>query len=116
MRNRTLWKRDTIFLFPAVGFPFYSHGISSCDMLQLLFMQFSLFSMRMSRISLFLKLQVGNFRVEPPGLFRGRGDHPKVLVFFFSPFLPTMYYFMIDQAGMLYENFHVIKFSLKTYY
>ncbi len=23
-------------------------------------------------------LQVGNFRVEPPGLFRGRGDHPKM--------------------------------------
>lgn len=22
--------------------------------------------------------QVGNFRVEPPGLFRGRGEHPKV--------------------------------------
>jgi DNA topoisomerase-1 len=21
--------------------------------------------------------KVGNFRVEPPGLFRGRGDHPK---------------------------------------
>lgn len=25
-----------------------------------------------------LLLQVGNFRVEPPGLFRGRGEHPKV--------------------------------------
>ena len=25
-----------------------------------------------------LSLQVGNFRVEPPGLFRGRGEHPKV--------------------------------------
>ncbi|EIE23767.1 DNA topoisomerase I [Coccomyxa subellipsoidea C-169] len=24
------------------------------------------------------KEQVGNFRVEPPGLFRGRGDHPKM--------------------------------------
>ena len=23
------------------------------------------------------KEKVGNFRVEPPGLFRGRGDHPK---------------------------------------
>ena len=23
-------------------------------------------------------LQVGNFRVEPPGLFRGRGDHPRM--------------------------------------
>ena len=23
-------------------------------------------------------LQVGNFRVEPPGLFRGRGEHPKM--------------------------------------
>jgi DNA topoisomerase-1 len=23
------------------------------------------------------KERVGNFRVEPPGLFRGRGDHPK---------------------------------------
>ena len=22
--------------------------------------------------------QVGNFRVEPPGLFRGRGEHPKM--------------------------------------
>lgn len=21
--------------------------------------------------------KVGNFRIEPPGLFRGRGDHPK---------------------------------------
>lgn len=26
--------------------------------------------------------QVGNFRVEPPGLFRGRGEHPKVLLTF----------------------------------
>lgn len=23
------------------------------------------------------KEKVGNFRLEPPGLFRGRGDHPK---------------------------------------
>lgn len=23
-------------------------------------------------------MQVGNFRVEPPGLFRGRGEHPKM--------------------------------------
>lgn len=23
-------------------------------------------------------LQLGNFRVEPPGLFRGRGEHPKM--------------------------------------
>lgn len=23
-------------------------------------------------------LQVGNFRIEPPGLFRGRGEHPKM--------------------------------------
>ena len=23
------------------------------------------------------KQKVGNYRVEPPGLFRGRGDHPK---------------------------------------
>ena len=23
------------------------------------------------------KQKIGNFRVEPPGLFRGRGDHPK---------------------------------------
>ena len=23
------------------------------------------------------KEKVGNFRVEPPGLFRGRGDHPR---------------------------------------
>lgn len=22
--------------------------------------------------------QLGNFRVEPPGLFRGRGDHPRM--------------------------------------
>ena len=22
--------------------------------------------------------KIGNFRVEPPGLFRGRGDHPKM--------------------------------------
>ena len=21
--------------------------------------------------------KVGNFKIEPPGLFRGRGDHPK---------------------------------------
>ena len=27
---------------------------------------------------LHLLLQVGNFRVEPPGLFRGRGEHPKM--------------------------------------
>lgn len=26
--------------------------------------------------------QVGNFRVEPPGLFWGRGEHPKVLLAF----------------------------------
>lgn len=25
-----------------------------------------------------LVTQVGNFRVEPPGLFRGRGEHPKM--------------------------------------
>ncbi|GER51382.1 topoisomerase I [Striga asiatica] len=25
-----------------------------------------------------MKEKVGNFRVEPPGLFRGRGDHPKI--------------------------------------
>lgn len=24
-----------------------------------------------------MKEKVGNFRVEPPGLFRGRGNHPK---------------------------------------
>ena len=24
------------------------------------------------------RAQVGNFRVEPPGLFRGRGEHPKM--------------------------------------
>jgi DNA topoisomerase-1 len=24
-----------------------------------------------------MKQKVGNFRIEPPGLFRGRGDHPK---------------------------------------
>ncbi len=23
-------------------------------------------------------IKVGNFRVEPPGLFRGRGEHPKM--------------------------------------
>jgi DNA topoisomerase-1 len=23
------------------------------------------------------KEKIGNFRIEPPGLFRGRGDHPK---------------------------------------
>ena len=23
------------------------------------------------------KQKIGNFRIEPPGLFRGRGDHPK---------------------------------------
>ncbi len=23
-------------------------------------------------------VQLGNFRVEPPGLFRGRGDHPRM--------------------------------------
>ena len=23
------------------------------------------------------KQKVGNFKIEPPGLFRGRGDHPK---------------------------------------
>ena len=23
------------------------------------------------------KEKVGNFRIEPPGLFRGRGEHPK---------------------------------------
>lgn len=26
----------------------------------------------------FQQFQIGNFRVEPPGLFRGRGEHPKV--------------------------------------
>ncbi len=25
-----------------------------------------------------VSLQVGNCRVEPPGLFRGRGEHPKM--------------------------------------
>jgi len=23
------------------------------------------------------KQKIGNFKIEPPGLFRGRGDHPK---------------------------------------
>lgn len=23
------------------------------------------------------KEKIGNFKIEPPGLFRGRGDHPK---------------------------------------
>ncbi len=27
---------------------------------------------------MFICVQVGNFRVEPPGLFRGRGEHPKM--------------------------------------
>lgn len=30
----------------------------------------------MTVVSLF---QIGNYKVEPPGLFRGRGEHPKVL-------------------------------------
>lgn len=29
-------------------------------------------------MSVWLAGQVGNFRVEPPGLFRGRGEHPKM--------------------------------------
>lgn len=32
------------------------------------------------------QFQVGNFRVEPPGLFRGRGEHPKV---YFAAFVLT---------------------------
>ncbi len=32
------------------------------------------------------KEKVGNFRVEPPGLFRGRGEHPKKGTFKVSPF------------------------------
>lgn len=37
------------------------------------------------------KEKVGNFRVEPPGLFRGRGEHPKkgalkVITFFWFCF------------------------------
>jgi DNA topoisomerase I len=33
------------------------------------------------------KETVGNFRIEPPGLFRGRGKHPKTgkLKVFFNP-------------------------------
>lgn len=31
-----------------------------------------------SSLKLMFIFQVGNFRVEPPGLFRGRGEHPKV--------------------------------------
>ena len=38
------------------------------------------------------KEKVGNFRVEPPGLFRGRGEHPKkgALKVGFSPALSTV--------------------------
>jgi DNA topoisomerase I len=33
------------------------------------------------------KEKVGNFRVEPPGLFRGRGEHPKKGALKVSPIL-----------------------------
>ncbi len=32
------------------------------------------------------KEKVGNFRAEPPGLFRGRGDHPKKGALKVTPF------------------------------
>ena len=32
----------------------------------------------LGHIQLTESYQVGNFRVEPPGLFRGRGEHPKM--------------------------------------
>ena len=37
-----------------------------------------LHSKSFSRADEVFPLQVGNFRVEPPGLFRGRGEHPKM--------------------------------------
>ncbi|KAK3012813.1 hypothetical protein RJ639_010405 [Escallonia herrerae] len=40
------------------------------------------------------KEKVGNFRVEPPGLFRGRGEHPKVLVI----------YYLIDKLALRAGN------------
>lgn len=39
----------------------------------------SLFPIHSSSLRLLFIFQVGNFRVEPPGLFRGRGEHPKVI-------------------------------------
>lgn len=38
---------------------------------------------RFSYCDIFLSFQVGNFSVEPPGLFRGRGEHPKVAIALF---------------------------------
>ena len=34
--------------------------------------------------------KIGNFRIEPPGLFRGRGEHPKQVNYFFS-WLPHLF-------------------------
>ena len=39
----------------------------------------SLFPSQSSSLRLLFIFQVGNFRVEPPGHFRGRGEHPKVI-------------------------------------
>jgi DNA topoisomerase-1 len=38
------------------------------------------------------KEKIGNFRVEPPGLFRGRGDHPKTGMLKVSTILALFYF------------------------
>lgn len=47
---------------------------------------------------------MGNFRVEPPGLFRGRGEHPKVCFPLFSVILVfklKLFLFSFSKMGKL---------------
>ena len=44
------------------------------------------------------KEKVGNFRIEPPGLFRGRGEHPKKGTLKVSLFLSSHGYAQTDRV------------------
>eukprot|EP00850_Spirogloea_muscicola_P022991 SM000322S12508 [mRNA] locus=s322:25149:29542:- [translate_table: standard] len=48
-----------------------------------------------------VKEKVGNFRVEPPGLFRGRGEHPKVGWRYLLRILTYQYVPSLTQMGKL---------------
>ena len=58
--------------------------------------------------------QVGNFRVEPPGLFRGRGEHPKVLLTFF--YLLSFRFVCNCILGFAVSIWGTIFFNSRAYY
>lgn len=54
------------------------HQIRCSGWTRLLCSVFAKLHLYSADVDLLLLLQLGNFRVEPPGLFRGRGEHPKM--------------------------------------